>query len=62
MEFDIHDFQWTREPASFSVIDGKVEIVTNPIPTCGSGPIIISAMTMPRCFRWKPRSSFSASP
>ena len=30
MEFDIHDFQWTREPASFSVTDGKVEIVTKP--------------------------------
>ena len=30
MVFDIHNFQWTREPASWSVTDGKVEIVTKP--------------------------------
>ena len=30
MNFNIHDFQWTREPASFTVSDEKVEIVTKP--------------------------------
>ena len=30
MNFNIHDFQWTREPASFTVTDEKVEIVTKP--------------------------------
>ena len=30
MHFHIHDFQWTREPASFTVTDDKVEIVTKP--------------------------------
>ena len=28
MNFNIHDFQWIREPASFTVTDEKVEIVT----------------------------------
>ena len=27
---NISDFQWTREPASFSVVDGAVEVVTKP--------------------------------
>ena len=31
MKFDIYDFQWTREPASFTVSDDKVEIVTKPL-------------------------------
>ena len=30
MKFDIHNFQWTREPAAFTVTDDKVEIVTRP--------------------------------
>ena len=30
MHFSIQDFQWTREPASFTVSDNKVEIVTKP--------------------------------
>ena len=30
MNFDIHDFSWTREPASFTVSDDRVEIVTKP--------------------------------
>ena len=30
MKFNIHDFRWTREPASFSVSGDKVEIVTRP--------------------------------
>ena len=30
MKFDIHDFRWTREPASFTVSDDKIEIVTKP--------------------------------
>ena len=30
MQFDIHDFKWTREPASFTVSDEQVEIVTKP--------------------------------
>ena len=28
--FRIHDFQWTREPASCSLSDEKIEIVTRP--------------------------------
>ena len=30
MKFNIHDFRWTREPASFRVSDDRVEIVTKP--------------------------------
>ena len=30
MEFSVHDFQWTREPASFTVSDDKVEVITKP--------------------------------
>ena len=30
MKLDIRDFQWTREPASFAVSEGKVEVVTKP--------------------------------
>lgn len=30
MKFNIQDFVWTREPASFSVTDNRVEIVTKP--------------------------------
>ena len=30
MKFNIHDFRWTREPASYTVSDTKVEIVTRP--------------------------------
>ena len=30
MNFSIHDFEWTREPASFTVSDDRVEIVTKP--------------------------------
>ena len=30
MKFNIQDFQWTREPASFTVSDEKIEIVTRP--------------------------------
>ena len=30
MKFDIHDFQWTREPADFCLTDGQAEIVTRP--------------------------------
>ena len=30
MTFNIHDFQWTREPASFLVSGDRVEIVTRP--------------------------------
>ena len=30
MKFNIHDFQWTRQPESFTVTDDKVEIVTKP--------------------------------
>ena len=30
MKFNICDFRWTREPASFTVSDDKVEIVTKP--------------------------------
>ena len=30
MKFDIHDFQWTREPADFCLTDGRAEIVTRP--------------------------------
>lgn len=30
MTFNIHDFQWTREPASFLVSGDRVEIVTKP--------------------------------
>jgi len=30
MKCNIQDFQWTREPASFTVSDDKVEIVTKP--------------------------------
>ena len=30
MKFNIHDFRWTRQPASCCVSDGKVEIVTQP--------------------------------
>ena len=30
MHFNIHDFAWTREPASFAVSDDRVEIVTKP--------------------------------
>ena len=30
MKFNIHDFRWTREPASFTVSDDKVEIITGP--------------------------------
>lgn len=30
MDFNIHDFKWTRQPESFVVADDKVEIVTKP--------------------------------
>lgn len=30
MEFSVHDFQWTREPASFTVSNDKVEVITKP--------------------------------
>ena len=30
MNFSIHDFRWTREPAAYSVSDEQVEIVTRP--------------------------------
>ena len=30
MKFNIHDFRWIREPASFTVTADKVEIVTKP--------------------------------
>ena len=30
MQRNIHDFRWTREPASFAVSEDKVEIVTKP--------------------------------
>jgi len=30
MRFDTHALRWTREPASFSVADDKIEIVTAP--------------------------------
>ena len=30
MHFNIRDFKWTREPASFAVSDEKVEIITKP--------------------------------
>ena len=30
MKFDIHDFHWTREPASFAVSGDRIEIVTKP--------------------------------
>ena len=30
MKFDINNFQWTREPADYTVADGKIEIVTAP--------------------------------
>ena len=30
MKFDIHDFQWTREPADFCLTDDGVQIVTRP--------------------------------
>ena len=30
MNVNIHDFRWTREPASFTVSDDKVEIITKP--------------------------------
>lgn len=30
MQYNIGDFRWIREPASFSVSDGKIEIVTKP--------------------------------
>lgn len=30
MTFNIHDFQWTRDPASFLVSGDRVEIVTRP--------------------------------
>lgn len=30
MEFSTKSFQWTRQPASFTVSDDRVEIVTNP--------------------------------
>ena len=30
MKLDIRNFQWTREPASFAVSEGKVEVVTKP--------------------------------
>ena len=30
MRLNIHDFRWPREPASFTVSEDKVEIVTKP--------------------------------
>ena len=30
MNLDIQNFQWTRQPAAFTVSDSKVEIVTKP--------------------------------
>ena len=30
MKLNIRDFRWTREPASFTVSDDRVEIVTKP--------------------------------
>ena len=30
MRFDLNQLQWTREPASFSIAEGKIEIVTKP--------------------------------
>ena len=30
MNFNIQDFQWLRQPAAFTVSDGKVEIITKP--------------------------------
>ena len=30
MKCNIHDFRWTRQPKSFTVSDGQVEIVTKP--------------------------------
>ena len=30
MKVHIQDFQWTREPASFTVSDDKIEIITKP--------------------------------
>ena len=30
MKFSIHDFQWTREPASFRLSVDQIEIVTKP--------------------------------
>lgn len=30
MRLSIHDFQWTREPAAFTVTSDKVEIITKP--------------------------------
>ena len=30
MEFSLQNFQWTREPKSFTVTDDTVEVITNP--------------------------------
>jgi len=30
MNFHIHDFHWTREPAAFTLSDDRVEIITRP--------------------------------
>ena len=30
MNFNIHDFQWTREPAACTVTENRVEVVTKP--------------------------------
>ena len=30
MDFNIHNFKWTRQPESFTISDDKVEIVTKP--------------------------------
>ena len=30
MNFDINQLEWTREPAEYSIADGKIEIITKP--------------------------------
>ena len=30
MAFDVHNLQWTREPESFSISPGRIEVVTKP--------------------------------
>ncbi len=35
MKFDVNQFEWTREHTSYAIAGNRMEIVTNPIPSCG---------------------------
>ena len=56
---DIKNLKWTREPKDYVVRSDRIEIITQPEQIYGRGRIIISAMTMLPCCRWKQKKNFS---